>query len=202
MPHKKDSLKNFAKTGVTRRLGFAPLGVTSIPTQVAIGVASASYWRGMWYILDDNLFPDNPLHSAVASLGLGSFGLAFGQGAIARKAEYYARKEAAKLPFYYTPMARFVTLYCVATSCVLVWRGAWMGWDIAYEKISKESATDRGHLTKSGIGSHVLATLGLLAFGRFSSVLGPPAKVSIMKDLAFKATTWKQYSKAAKWFFK
>lgn len=126
MSHKKDSLKNFAKTGVTKRLGFAPLGVTSIPTQVAIGVASASYWRGMWYILDDNLFPDNPLYSAVASLGLGSFGLAFGQGVIARKAEYYARKEAAKLPFYYTPIARFVTLYCVATSCVLVWRGGEM----------------------------------------------------------------------------
>lgn len=77
-----------------------------------------------------------------------------------------------------------------------------MGWDIAYEKLNKQSATDKGHLTRSGIGSCALATFGLLAFGRFSSVLAPPAKVSILEDLAFKATTWQQYSKAAKWFFK
>mmetsp|Transcript_21615 Transcript_21615/g.33900 ORF Transcript_21615/g.33900 Transcript_21615/m.33900 type:complete len:206 (-) Transcript_21615:1820-2437(-) len=205
MLNKKDLLKNCAKIGVTKQLGYVPIpiGMTPIPTQVAIGVASASYWRGMWYILDDNLFPDNPLYSAVASLGLGSFGLAFVQGAIARKTEYYySQKKAVKLPFYYSSIARFGTLNCVATSCVLVWRGAWLGWDLAYEKLSKESATDRGHLTISGIGSTVLATLGLLAFGRFSSVLAPPAKVSILEDLAFKATTWQQYSKAAKWFFK
>lgn len=77
-----------------------------------------------------------------------------------------------------------------------------MGWDIAYEKISKQSATDKGHLTKSGAASCVLAAIGLLAYGRFSSVLAPPAKVSILEDLAFKAKTWQQYSKAAKWFFK
>lgn len=123
MSNKKDLLKSCAKTGLTNRLGYSPLGVTPIPTQVAIGVATASYWRGMWYILDDNLFPDNPLYSAVASLGLGSFGLAFIQGAIARQADYYARKETAKLPLYYKPIARFGTLYCVSTSCVLVWRG-------------------------------------------------------------------------------
>lgn len=199
---KVELLQKCAKSGVTKRLGFTPLGVTPIPTQVAIGVASASYWRGMWYILDDNLFPENPTYSAMASLGLGSFGLAFIQGAIAKKAEYYAKKEAVKLPSYYPSIARFGTLYCVATSCILVWRGAWMGWDIAYEKLQKESATDKGHLTISGIGSHVIATLGLLAFGRFSSVLGPPARVSILEDLAFKATTWQQYSKSAKWFFK
>ena len=198
----KELLQKVAKGGVTKRLGFTPIGVTPIPTQVAIGVASASYWRGMWYILDDNLFPENPTYSAMASLGLGSFGLAFIQGAIAKKAEYYAKKEAVKLPSYYPSIARFGTLYCVATSCILVWRGAWMGWDIAYEKLQKESATDKGHLTISGIGSHVIATLGLLAFGRFSSVLGPPARVSILEDLAFKATTWQQYSKSAKWFFK
>ena len=124
MSHKKDLLKSCAKSGViTKRLGYSPLGFKSIPFQISIGVLSASYWRGMWYILDDNLFPDNPLYSAVASLGLGSFGLAFIQGAIARQADYYARKEAAKLPSYYKPIARFGTLYCVATSCVLVWRG-------------------------------------------------------------------------------
>ena len=77
----------------------------------------------MWYILDDNLFPNNKLYSAVASLGLGTAGLTFIQGGIAKKAEYYAQREAVKLPLYYSSLARFGTLYCVATSCVLVWRG-------------------------------------------------------------------------------
>ena len=124
LKNKKDLLKHCAKSGVTQRLGFVPIGVTPIPTQVAIGVATASYWRGIWYILDDNLYPDNPLYSAAASLGLGAFGLAFVQGAIAKKAAYYfAQKKAVKLPSYYSSIARFGTLNCVAISCVLVWRG-------------------------------------------------------------------------------
>ena len=201
---KRALLKECSKTTLKNSL-FKPLGVTPIPVQIAIGVASASYWRGMWYILDDNLFPDNPEYSASASLVLGTGGLAFVQGMMEKQALYAARTNSTKLPRYYPSFARFGTLYCVATSCVLVWRGAWMGCDILYEKIMAESeakATDPSHLTKSGLASHVLATCGLLAFGRFSSVLAPPARGSIVEDLAFKATTWEQYSKAAKWFFK
>lgn len=199
---KRSLLKEYSKTTLKTSL-FKPLGVAPIPVQIAVGVASASYWRGVWYILDDNLFPDNPKYSASASLVLGTGGLAFVQGMMEKQALYAARTNSTKLPRYYSPFARFGTLYCVATSCVLVWRGAWMGCDILYEKIASDAkATDPGHLTKSGVASHVLATCGLLAFGRFSSVLGPPARGSILEDLTLKATTWQQYSKAAKWFFK
>lgn len=181
---------------------FRPIGVTPIPVQIAIGCASASYWRGMWYILDDNLFPNDPTASASASLIGGTLGLATVQGVMAKKAEYYASKEVTKLPSYYPKMARFGTLYIVATSCILVWRGAWMGCDIIYEQMTDHSPLEPGHLTVSGVWTHVVATCGLLAFGRFSSVLGPPARLSILEDMAFKAKTWQQYSKAAKWFFK
>jgi hypothetical protein len=34
----------------------------------------------------------------------------------------------------------------------------------------------------SGIASHVLATAGLLAMGRFASVMAPPANVSVLRD--------------------
>jgi hypothetical protein len=34
----------------------------------------------------------------------------------------------------------------------------------------------------SGIASHVLATVGLLAMGRFASVMAPPANVSVLRD--------------------
>ena len=156
-------------------------------------------------MLDDHLFPDNALHSATASLGLGTAGLALTQGMIAHCASNeVSGKNKVKLPKYYNSLARFGSLYGIAMSVVLVWRGAWMMWDIGYEKIQKDEvkALEPGHLTKSGMASHLLAIGGLLAFGRFSSVLAPPASVSILKDMALKASTWKEYSKAAKWFFR
>ena len=131
------------------------------------------------------------------------------QGAIS----ILVRKEAnnIKLPPYYTPAARFVSLYMVASSCVLVWRGTWMLWDLGDKKWNESATIEQevnvaspGHLTRSGMLSHVFGTVGLLLFGRFSSVLAPPAQTSITKYCreSFRATTWKQYSKAAKWFFK
>lgn len=141
-------------------------------------------------------------------MGLGTIGLAVTQGVIARQAEKSVASKKLFLPEFYTYGARFGTLYCVATSCILVWRGAWLGWDVAYEYFYKDStgakvkATDPGHLTNSGLLSHGIAIGGLLAFGRFSSVLAPPARASILSDLAMKARTWKEYSASAKWFFK
>lgn len=182
-------------------IGMAPGGVFQ---QVAIGIACASYWRGMWYLLDDNLFPNNPFYSATTCLGLGTGGLAFTQGYIAKKAKKDLVRQRKNLPRHYSSIARFGTLYCVSTSCVLVWRGTWMLWDIAYEQFHKDNvkATDPNHLTKSGILSHGCAVGGLLIFGYFASVLAPPARVSVLKDCALKAKTWQEYSKAAKWFFK
>ncbi len=192
---------------VLRHTPTPPIGVSLGPlaAQVGIGIGVASFWRGSWYILDDNLFPDNPLYSATASLGLGTAGLALTQGMIAHCAsKEVSGKNKVKLPSYYNSIARFGSLYGVAMSVVLVWRGAWMMWDIGYERFHKEEAkaTDPGHLTKTGLASHLLAVGGLLVAGRFSSVLAPPASIAILKDMALKASTWKEYSKAAKWFFR
>lgn len=149
-------------------------------------MASASFWRGSWYILDDSLFPDSPIRSATASLGLGTIGMAASQGLVSR-AELVKGMRAQR-------MARFGALYAVATSCVLVWRGTWMFWDIAYEQvhhcpISKEgpAATDKGHATTSGLASHVVALAGLVGCGLFASVLAPPAAASVIKDLSVKS---------------
>lgn len=185
-----------------------PIGNTSIAAQVGIGVLCASYWRGMWYILDDNLFPNNPLQSSVASLAMGTIGLSFSQAAMAKLACQEMKKKNEKLPSKYTPLARFGSLYCVSTSCILVWRGSWMLWDVTYDHFYKKEtsahSTDEYHLTKSGAISHICAMVTLLALGRYSSVLGPPANASILKDKALKASTrtWKEYSASAKWFFK
>ncbi len=172
--------------------------------QVGIGIACASYRRGLWYILDDNLFPDNLFYSATSCLALGTLGLAGTQGYIAHQAEKDLIGKRKNLPRYYSSLARFGSLYAVSTSCVLIWRGTWVMWDLAYEHFYNDEvkATDPKHLTKSGILSHGFAVAGLLYLGVFASVLAPPARVSVLKDCALKAKTWREYSKAAKWFFK
>lgn len=183
---------------------IVPLGIRPLAAQVGVGILCASYWRGMWYILDDNLFPDNSLYSGTASLAMGTSGLAIAQGYMAH---YYQKEMQRKnLPRQYTALSRFGSLYCVSVSCVLVWRGAWVLWDEAYEDFNekKVKATDRHHLTNSGMLSHLAAIVGLLVMGRFSSVLAPPSNISILKDITLKGRTrtWKEYSDKAKWFFK
>ena len=108
---------------VLRNTPTPPIGVGLRPlaVQVGVGIGVASFWRGAWYILDDNLFPENPLYSASASLGLGTTGLALTQGLIARCASNeVSRKNKIKLPSYYNSVARFGSLYGVAMSVVLV----------------------------------------------------------------------------------
>lgn len=187
-----------------------PVGIRIGPlaAQVGVGILCASYWRGMWYMCDDFIFPDNPLYSGTASLGMGISGMAITQGYVANVYQKDLQKKNALnlLPHRYTSLARFGSLYCVSASCVLVWRGVWVLWDVAYDCFSTDEvkATDRHHLTYSGMMSHFAAAAGLLAMGRFSSVLAPPANISIMKDISFKKATrtWMDYSAAAKWFFK
>ena len=79
-----------------------------------------------------------------------------------------------------------------------------MMWDIGHESFQKGEikATDPDHLTKTGLTSHLLAIRGFLVARRFSSVLALPTSICILNDMALKASTWKEYSKAAKWFFR
>jgi hypothetical protein len=185
----------------------------TLATHVFVGMGAASFWRGAWYILDDHLFPENAALSAATSLGLGAAGMAASQGLVAR-AEQLAEKlkvsqskivKAASASTNKTrissspqilkgtvAVARFGALYTVAVSCVLVWRGTWVGWDVLYEYVYLSShpenpkSTDRGHATHSGLMSHVTAVGLLLGTGLFASVLAPPAAVSVIRDLAVK----------------
>jgi hypothetical protein len=152
---------------------------------VLVGMGAASFWRGAWYVLDDHLFPDDPETSALTCLGLGTLGLRASQGLVAR-AERLMHSHKHRPVALAT--ARFGALYTIAVSCVLVWRGTWVGWDCLYEKMhpQKEQATSRGHATHSGLLSHVTAVTMLLGTGAFASVLAPPAAVSIIRDLAVR----------------
>lgn len=136
------------------------------------------------------MFPENKEHSALASLGLGTLGMTASQGLVARM-EHVAKSEK---PFR-VGLLRFGVLYSIAFSCVLVWRGTWLGWDCLYARMHPSiqnnvdaevvvHATDPGHATKSGFLSHMVACGLLLGTGFFASVLAPPAAASVIRDLA------------------
>ena len=190
---------------------FCPHPVRLVLRNVLVGCGAASFWRGSWYLLDDNLYPNDPTKSAASSLVAGTVGMLASQGLVQRA---LAKPSTTHLLKQQT--LRFGAVYTIAVSCVLVWRGVWLGWDILYEKLHKGvhltlhspaswhasrtsflhhsvydqlhedssvDATDRGHATKSGLLSHVAACFFLLGLGRFASVLAPPAAVSLIRDV-------------------
>eukprot|EP00527_Entomoneis_sp_CCMP2396_P007580 CAMPEP_0198155594 /NCGR_PEP_ID=MMETSP1443-20131203/69218_1 /TAXON_ID=186043 /ORGANISM="Entomoneis sp., Strain CCMP2396" /LENGTH=196 /DNA_ID=CAMNT_0043822349 /DNA_START=553 /DNA_END=1143 /DNA_ORIENTATION=+ len=152
-------------------------------------MCAASFWRGAWYLLDDHLFPEDSLKSVSASLGLGVAGMAASQGLVARAENMSSRVGIRPLPL---AVARFGAIYTVAMSCVLVWRGTWLGWDCFYERVlhagdAEKKATDPGHATYSGLLSKGVALTALLTTGLFASVLAPPAAVSVIRDFSVKS---------------
>jgi hypothetical protein len=187
---------------------FVKLTAKNVLTHVAVGMGAASFWRGAWYILDDHLFPDDAAKSASASLALGTLGMAASQGLI-HKVEILASKVqkqqlskdvSSRSLQLLLKVARFGVLYTIAVSCVLVWRGTWVGWDVLYEythpnnkcektgkQLQRISSMDRGHASMSGLLSHSLAVSILVGTGVFASVLAPPAASGVIKDFTIKA---------------
>ena len=191
---------------------FAAHGFQSVMTHVGVGMGAASFWRGAWYLLDDHLYPDDAFKSAMSSWGLGVAGLFASQGLVA-KCESLELQGLRNTPL---KVARFGALYTLAMSCVLIWRGTWVGWDVVYERYHPHnddtmanskvhlhpavgpaqhaierrttvSATDPGHATTSGMLSHGVAIFGLVGTGLFASVLAPPAATGIIRDVAVKS---------------
>lgn len=173
---------------------FRPQSARMLATHVCVGVGAASFWRGSWYVLDEHLYPDDAVKSSVASFGLGIVGLTASQCLVGR-AEQMA-KNASRVRPASLALARFGAIYSVATSCVLVWRGTWLAWDIVYEYVhphEEAKATDPGHATTSGVVSHLAALSLLLGTGLFASVLAPPAAVSVIRDFTVRSGSNKQY---------
>ena len=195
---------------------FGPQPFPMVIRNVMIGCGTASFWRGAWYILDDNLFPQDPALSAASSLVSGTAGMFLSQGLIKRY-EVLVNHHTADQLLFRRSVYRFGAVYCAALSVVLVWRGAWLSWDCFYEGLhakqawhaSKSSflhhsvydkmhvddsnwvevnATSAGHATKSGLISHLTAITLLLGMGTFASVLAPPAAVSILHDATIKSS--------------
>jgi hypothetical protein len=199
----------------TAKAAFTSLPSSTVWSHIGIGMASASFWRGAWYILDDNLFPEDKLQSSVASWSLGVFGMFASQGLV-QKADSWALTRAMVATRYPSSLvsnvisvrlpqlARFAAIYSLAASCILIWRGTWIMWDVVYEHITlAKHATEPQHATYSGLWSHGIAILGLSSCGLLASVLAPPAAIAKITNCAVTKATAAQPSMRivdAKWF--
>jgi Fuseless len=175
------SRKNLVKEGATRKLSLPKLMQKSAPSpliidqspfsaytdsmvvlyNVFIGMCSASFWRGAWYILDDILFPNNKELSAISSLMLGAMGMLSVQGFFERVEKYTlhlinenkAKQKHEVLSIrsikHIHSMLRFTVIYSLVLSVVCVWRGTWMSWDILYAKYYNDYSSSNSAITTS-----------------------------------------------------
>ena len=205
--------RNFPLSAATRVSPFSACdNYQTVFFHVFVGMCSASFWRGSWYIFDDLLFPNQKELSAVSSLLLGTSGMVLVQGCIRRMERltvgmyHYFRLSLRQARTLHSVL-RFGAIYSLVLSVVCIWRGTWMSWDLLYAKYfniqrvadiaqalhehdgerSEPEATaihasDPGHALQSGLLSHCGAVIALCALGIFSSVFAPPAAVSIIRD--------------------
>ena len=166
---------------VALSLDILPWG--SLPLQIAVAAGVATFWRGAWYVMDGCVFPDDIASSAAASAAAGVAGLVGVQRVAAPAVLRHALRTGRPIP----PRARYALLYGMGLSCVAVWRGTWLAWDAAHERLflqKGERASDSP--TVSGFVSHVTAVVGLGATGYVSSVLAPPAVCLLLNDDALR----------------
>lgn len=167
---------SFAASGVWDGVAAAvPYPSALLPLQVLVAAGVAGFWRGAWYVLDGTLFPDDLMASGAASLMLGTGGLTLNQHVVAPRLLRCVNQGKVL-----SPLVRFGTVYGMALSCVMIWRGAWVLCDAAYEKMTGWSALDKP--VESGLLSHFAALFTLTGLGRATSVLGPPAFPCIFSD--------------------
>ena len=167
---------------VALSLDILPWG--SLPLQISVAAGVATFWRGAWYVMDGCVFPDDPVRSAAASAAAGAAGLAGVQRVAAPAVLRHARSTGRPIP----PHARYALLYGMGLSCVAVWRGTWLAWDVAHEALfleRGERAATAAPVT-SGLASHAAAVVGLGATGYASSVLAPPAVCLLLNDDALR----------------
>lgn len=155
-----------AGAGAARR---ALSGHRTLAEDILTACGVASFWRGAWYVADAVVYPESPAKSGAACLGGGAAALA-GLQVGARRALAPGRQPPGRA-------TRYAATYALALSCVAVWRGAWVLWDAAAGELGVGADG-----VASGVASHVGGAAALLCAGRASSVLAPPAKISILDD--------------------
>lgn len=170
---------------------FAAVPLSMIPTQIGVAAGVATFWRGAWYVMDGLVFPEDVVKSSVASFGIGVGGVVGIQRIAAPAVLSHYTKNKTPIP----QGVRYALLYGMGLSCVAVWKGTWLAWDVGHEFFGKDKATDTQIVP--GIYSHLTAVVGLVASGYLSSMLAPPAVCLLLTDEALKGKN--QFLKGATW---
>lgn len=144
-----------------------------LPHQFVVACGVATFWRGTWYIMDATC-PADPLLSGLTCLSAGFASFAVLQSV----AGPLLVRAAPSGPL--APALRIATLYSLGVSTVAVWRGVWCLLDALSENVAGSTVAE--HLLHSGVASHVGAVGLLLALGRMTSILAPPAKTGLLND--------------------
>lgn len=143
-----------------------------LPRHLLLAAGVTSFWRGAWYVLDSQLFPDSLLLSGGCTLTLGWGGFTVLHYGLAPA--IMARPCADSLG---RPL-RTAVLYLTGLSVVCCWRGVWVLWDALFE--ASAGAPDG---LASGLTSHVAGAGLLLLGGHFTALLAPPARIAMLPDI-------------------
>jgi len=151
--------------------------------QLLVAAAEASFWRGMWYMMDSCLFPGDPLRSGLTSLGVGwlTFGLVH-CSASAAVGSGSAQTAALRTPMW----RRCALVYGVSLALIAFWRGVWNLWDASYERLVGVAATEQA--LASGLASHAAGAAALFASVQCFSVLAPPTLVNVLRNAGIFTT--------------
>mmetsp|Transcript_18994 Transcript_18994/g.42515 ORF Transcript_18994/g.42515 Transcript_18994/m.42515 type:complete len:235 (-) Transcript_18994:20-724(-) len=160
-----------ASGGEDHRLGLLTL--------LGMGFAVTSSWRGLWYIMDGTIFPDNLFLSGLTSIVVGWSSVA--------ATHYFALNStplspsAAEAALAKMPASRqALYTYCIGLGIIATWRGVWVLWDAAYEKFTGVKAVDQPAM--SGLLSHVVGTGILATSGYMASLMAPPLRLCVFNN--------------------
>ena len=150
---------------------WAAWPLQSLPQHLLLAAGVTSFWRGAWYVMDAQLFPDSLLLSGGCTLALGWGGFAALHYGLVPAV--MARPDADS---HGRPL-RTAVLYLTGLSVVCCWRGVWVLWDALFE--ASAGAPDG---LASGLTSHFAGAGLLLLGGHFTAMLAPPARIAMLPD--------------------
>lgn len=138
-----------------------------------IAAAVTSAWRGAWLLLDALLLPEHPLGSCMASIGMGSIGLAL-LAAVQPELASWARAHQQQRALW---AADALYSYLGGWVCVLYWRGVWLLWDYAFQRGLPSRPID-AELAADGCASHAVGLSMLLLLGAMRNFVASPMVIT------------------------
>jgi len=166
-----------------------------------LGAAVASFWRGVWYLMDALLYPNSELKSCLAS---GSIGISGFVG-------FYLIIPRLPIALLSLEAFRLAAFSILSVGIVCTWRCVWLTWDVladvldglASTKAQTEMKEDLADAKTGGeqvdaavLGEldwkRILSAVASFAFGvallrrhgHLAAVLGPPAQICMLRDVS------------------